>query len=183
MATIAALLLLLPLQLLFQQPFALAAASPPKTLNLTTIAANPQKESVLECWQLTAPFVQSSVPGTTGSVIAQLGQTNNTSYGLIPPQFDGGLHNAPAIQYVAFTAGKAVISFPNSTAGATIYGGRNGLILAADIASVSTYGHITKYPSNQVTVLLQIPLANNKVPDHTVLHEGPCTRGEQNTND
>lgn len=86
-------------------------------------------------------------------------------------------------RYVAFTAGKAVISFPNSSAEATIYGGRNGLILATDIASVSIYGHITKYPSDQVTVLLQIPLANNKVPDHTVLHEGPCRRGELNTND
>lgn len=86
-------------------------------------------------------------------------------------------------RYVAFTAGKAVISFPNSTVGATIHGGRNGLILAADTKSVSTYGHITKYPSRDTTVVLQIPVADNKVPGHTVLYGGPCKRGELNTSD
>ncbi|KAF7502496.1 hypothetical protein GJ744_005653 [Endocarpon pusillum] len=181
MLAFAALLLLLPLGPLLQPQFTLAAESVPRTLNITTIAANPQKQSVLECWRLTAPLLESSVPGTSGAVFAQLGQGNATSYGLIPPRFNGGLHNAPAIQWVAFTAGEAVVSFPNSSAEATIHGGRNGLILAADIASVSTYGHITMYPSNRSTVVIQIPLANNKVPEHTVLYEGPCRKEEQNS--
>ncbi|KAL9582109.1 MAG: hypothetical protein Q9212_003490 [Teloschistes hypoglaucus] len=142
--------------------FAVAALSTPTTLNLTTIAANARNESVLECWQLIAPFSVSNVPGTAGSATAQLGQAQSLSYTLIPPRFDGGLHNAPVVQYVAFTAGKAVISFPNSTAGATIRGGRNGLILAADVKS--------------------IPVADNKVPKHTVLYGGPCKRRELNTN-
>ena len=71
----------------------------PSRLNITTIgAANGQ--STLECWQLSAPFVQSSQAGTSGAVIAQLGETGATSYSLLPPQFNGGLHNAPVVQYV-----------------------------------------------------------------------------------
>ncbi|KAL9599259.1 MAG: hypothetical protein Q9219_003961 [cf. Caloplaca sp. 3 TL-2023] len=171
---------LLLLLLLFAIAAVLAA---PETLNVTTIATNAQKESTLECWQVTAPFVESTEPGTAGSATAQLGQTKRLSYTLIPPHFDGGLHNAPAVQYVAFTAGKAVITLPNSTAKATVYGGRDGLILATDIANASTYGHVTKYPSGQTTVVLQIPLEDNRVPDHTVLYGGPCKRSEQNTND
>lgn len=98
MFAFAALLLLLPLGPLLQLQFTLAAKSLPRTLNITTIAGNSQKESILECWRLTAPLLESSVPGTSGAAFAQLGQGNATSYGLIPPRFDGGLHNAPAIQ-------------------------------------------------------------------------------------
>ena len=71
----------------------------PSKLNITTIAAASGR-STLECWQLSAPFVQSSQAGTSGAAIAQLGETGATSYTLLPPQFDGGLHNAPAVQYV-----------------------------------------------------------------------------------
>ena len=80
--------------------FTLPSVPPvPSHLNVTTIAATRGKSS-LECWQLSAPFVQSSQAGTSGAVIAQLGETGATSYSLIPPQFDGGLHNAPVVQYV-----------------------------------------------------------------------------------
>lgn len=70
----------------------------PKTLNITTIAANAQKESILQCWELDAPFIASAAAGTTGSVFAQLGEGAAVSYGIIPPKFDGGLHNAPVVQ-------------------------------------------------------------------------------------
>ena len=43
-------------------------------LNITTIGAANSK-STLECWQLSAPLVQSSQAGTSGAVIAQLGET------------------------------------------------------------------------------------------------------------
>ena len=69
----------------------------PSRLNITTIGAA-HGQSTLECWQLSAPFVQSSQAGTSGAVIAQLGESGLMSYTLIPPQFDGGLHNAPAVQ-------------------------------------------------------------------------------------
>ena len=75
-----------------------SVATPPKTLNITTISANADKQSTLECWQLAAPLLSSSTAGTSGAVFAQLGQGGATSYGIIPPQFDGGLHNAPAVQ-------------------------------------------------------------------------------------
>ena len=79
--------------------FALAMMPPvPSRLNVTTIAAVNGK-STLECWQLSAPLVQSSQAGTSGAVVAQLGETGATSYTLLPAQFDGGLHNAPAVQY------------------------------------------------------------------------------------
>lgn len=80
--------------------FTLSKAPPvPSHLNFTTIGAA-NGRSTLECWQLSAPFVQSSQAGTSGAAIAQLGETGATSYTLLPPQFDGGLHNAPAVQYV-----------------------------------------------------------------------------------
>ncbi|MCJ1460423.1 hypothetical protein MMC28_010805 [Mycoblastus sanguinarius] len=176
----ALLFLLFNFQLFLRATTSIAAAPTPKSLNVTTISANAQKESILECWQLTAPFVASAAAGTSGSVFAQLGETGATSYGLIPAEFDGGVHNAPVVQWVAFIAGKVVISLPKSTQTATVPGGRHGLILAADTANVSTLGHITKYPSKQETVGIQIPTANNEVPPHTVLHEGACVNTEEN---
>lgn len=48
------------------------------------------------------------------------------------------------------------------------------MIIAADTADVSKYGHITTYPSDADTVALQTPFAGGIAPDHTVLHSGPC---------
>ena len=72
----------------------------PSRLNITTIGAANGK-STLECWQLSAPLVPSNQPGVVGSAVAQLGETGATSYTLLPPQYEGGLHNAPAVQYVS----------------------------------------------------------------------------------
>lgn len=84
--------------------FALPKTLPvPSRLNITTIGAA-NGESTLECWQLSAPLVQSSQAGTSGAAIAQLGETGATSYTLLPPQFDGGLHNGPAVQYVLLSS-------------------------------------------------------------------------------
>ncbi|KAK0513388.1 hypothetical protein JMJ35_004374 [Cladonia borealis] len=175
---LAFILLLLNLKFLLQATPTTATAADPKTLNITTIAANAQKESVIECWQLTAPFIASAAVGTSGAIFAQLGETGATSYGLIPAKFDGGMHNAPVVQWVAFLAGEAVVSLPNSTQTAIIHGGRYGLILAADTAKASTSGHITKYPSKKETVAIQIPTANNEIPSHSVLHGGACRQEE-----
>ena len=84
-------------------------------------------------------------------------------------------------RWVSFTAGKAVISLPNSTQTATVYGGREGLILAADTKNVSTLGHRTTYPSNHTTVAIQIPLENNAIPLHSILHPGACVKYEENS--
>lgn len=42
----------------------------PRLLNVTTIAGNVRNESVLECWQLTAPFVASLTAGVSGAAVA-----------------------------------------------------------------------------------------------------------------
>jgi len=65
-------------------------------LNLTAIGAR-NGESVLECWEV-GPIVKSSVPGTSGASSLFFGETTNATYTIIPPRFDGGLHNAPAVQ-------------------------------------------------------------------------------------
>lgn len=68
-----------------------------QNLTITAISAR-NGSSTLECWRLAAPFVVSSEAGITGGAFAQLGQAGNVSYGIIPPRYEGGLHNGPAIQ-------------------------------------------------------------------------------------
>lgn len=72
-----------------------------------------------------------------------------------------------------FLSGEARITLLNSTAVAYVDGGKNGVIFAADIASVSANGHSTNYPSGEETRVLQIPTGGT-IPQHTVLHSGPC---------
>ncbi|MCJ1330782.1 hypothetical protein MMC10_007469 [Thelotrema lepadinum] len=150
----------------------------PTYLNLTAISAS-NGLSTLECWQLTNLFTTSTQAGTAGTAVEQLGSASNASLTILLPNFNGGMHNAPSVQYVSFLSGKAVISLPNSTDTATIRGGKFGLIIAADTANVSTLGHNTTYPTDSETVALQIPTAGGIVPGHEVLHGGPCTAEEQ----
>jgi len=66
------------------------------SLNLTAISAA-NGASQLECWQL--PGVKaSSDKGTIGSLSLYLGDVANLTYTVLPPRFDGGVHNAPAGQ-------------------------------------------------------------------------------------
>lgn len=78
------------------QLFASAIAAP-TYLNLTAISAA-DGESILECWQLSDPFALSGQAGTTGTAVHQLGNAVNTSIIVIPAHFNGGVHNAPAVQ-------------------------------------------------------------------------------------
>ncbi|KAL8723925.1 MAG: hypothetical protein Q9181_007078 [Wetmoreana brouardii] len=144
-------------------------------LNITAISAE-DGASTIECWQLNAPFRASNEAGVSGVSFAQLGKAGNASYAVIPPEFNGGLHNAPAVQYVAFIAGEAVLSVPESGQSASIKGGKDGLIIAADTADVSRKGHDTYYPSGEETIGIQIPTADGDVPAHTVLYSGPCKK-------
>ncbi|KAI4249799.1 MAG: hypothetical protein L6R40_000588 [Gallowayella cf. fulva] len=150
----------------------------PQPLNITTLTGNSKKESVIECWSV-ADLALSSTPGIQGALVASLAKPNALNFFNIPAKFDGGLHNAPVVQWVYFTSGKAVISLPTSRDKATVEGGANGLILAADIAAVSKIGHTTVYPGKDQTVGVTIPIAGNKVPAHKVLHPGACTAKEQ----
>ena len=87
----------LPYFTLLSMLMPLSALAAPHTLNITAIsAANGQ--SIFECWQMDAPFLKSSAPGTDGAVFAQLGDTANATFAVLPPKFNGGLHNAPCVQ-------------------------------------------------------------------------------------
>ena len=146
-------------------------------LNLTAISTY-NDASVIECWQMQPNFTLTTQPGVSGSLSLFLGNTVNASYLAIPPRFDGGLHNAPVGQYVIYLSGMAHITLPNTTVSpkteAWIHGGKYGLVIAADVKGMSKYGHETSYPTNANTVTLTIPFAGGKIPDHTVLYEGPC---------
>ncbi|KAL8678938.1 MAG: hypothetical protein Q9186_004754 [Xanthomendoza sp. 1 TL-2023] len=147
----------------------------PQPLNITTLTGNAKNESIIECWSV-ANLAVSTTPGIQGALVATLAKPNALNFFNIPAKFDGGLHNAPVVQWVYFTSGTALISLPTSPQTTTITGGPNGLILAADIAAVSKLGHTTVYPSKDQTVGVTIPIAGNKVPEHKVLHGGACYR-------
>ncbi|ROW14979.1 hypothetical protein VPNG_03465 [Cytospora leucostoma] len=153
----------------------LASATAALNLNITAIGAS-NGSSTLECWQLEEAFSVSSVPGVTGSASALLGDTANITVTVLPAAFDGGLHNAPLNQWVAFVSGLAHISLPNNaSSNAYVEGGEFGLIFASDTADLSTKGHRTVYPGNTETVALIIPTKDGLVPNHTTVHNGPCT--------
>jgi len=76
---------------------AAAIKQAPGYLNITAISAS-NDASILECWEVSSPFVTSSEPGVAGAAFAQLGDGGAVSYAIIPPDFDGGMHNAPVVQ-------------------------------------------------------------------------------------
>ncbi|KAI1813015.1 hypothetical protein GGS20DRAFT_555435 [Poronia punctata] len=157
---------------------AAAAAATSLYLNITAIGAQ-SGSSTLECWQMTKPFNTSAEPGISGTAQADLGSVSSLGFNIIPPAFDGGIHNAPRNQWVAFLSGLAYITLPNDPeTSAYVTGGEFGLVFAADTADVSEEGHRTEYPGLTETVALQIPTVDGKVPDHKVLHDGPCVAGE-----
>lgn len=52
---------------------------------------------------------------------------------------------------------------------------RSSVLIAADLKSASTIaGHFTEFPSDESTILVQLPFVDNKAPAHTVLYDGPC---------
>ena len=69
----------------------------PPRLNITTLAGNSRNQSVIECWSV-ATLEVSSTPGIQGALVTSLGKPSGATYFNIPGQFNGGLHNAPAVQ-------------------------------------------------------------------------------------
>lgn len=52
---------------------------------------------------------------------------------------------------------------------------KSSVLIAADLKSISTLaGHYTEFPSDEPTILVQIPFEGNKAPEHVVLYEGAC---------
>jgi hypothetical protein len=147
-------------------------------LNVTAIGAQDGR-STIECWQMNTPFNISTQPGTAGTAIVTLSDVANVTYTVLPSNFDGGVHNAPVNQWVAFTTGLAYITLPEDPdTTAYVTGGEFGFIFASDVAGVSEVGHRTQYPGITETIALQIPTRDGEVPAHSVLHIGPCTADE-----
>ncbi|XXH00146.1 replication factor C subunit 4 [Hypoxylon texense] len=146
--------------------------------NVTALSAQ-NGSSILQCWQMDKPFETSSQPGTTGTSLLMLSDVSNLTYGIIPPNFDGGVHNAPQVQWVIYTSGLAYITLPDDPdTNVMVSGGEFGLIFAADTADVSEKGHRTQYPGVTETTALEIPTADGKIPEHRLLHTGPCSIDE-----
>lgn len=61
----------------------------------TAIVTDANNNSALECWQLNASVTVSTGAGTAGATTVQLGNLANTTYTVLPPNFYGGIHNAP----------------------------------------------------------------------------------------
>ena len=63
-------------------------------LDLTAIVTR-HNNSALECWRLTNPFTTSSGAGTAGASTLNIASLANATYTVVPPRFEGGIHNAP----------------------------------------------------------------------------------------
>ena len=63
-------------------------------LNITA-AAGVDGKTVIQCWQLSIPFVTSTQSGTQGSMVTSLGNLSNATYSIIPAGTNGGAHVAP----------------------------------------------------------------------------------------
>ncbi|KAI5203398.1 hypothetical protein E4T39_04205 [Aureobasidium subglaciale] len=139
-------------------------------LTATALVTNAANQSALECWRFATPLIDSSQPGIAGSLSITF-NTSSASYTIIPPRFNGSIHNSPVPQLVVYTSGLAHISLPSSTDEAWFIGGNQGLLVAADTTG---HGHITEYPSEQSTTAVTIPFINGTVPDHVKVSSGAC---------
>lgn len=74
---------------------------------------------------------------------------------------------------VVFLSGLAHVTLPtNSSSDAWVMGGSStSLIIAADTTGS---GHITTYPSDEITLSLQIPLENDAVLSHKIIGNEAC---------
>ena len=73
----------------------------PTTLEATALVTTAANTSILQCWKFLSPLNISSTAGTSGAgTFSFSSATQGTTYTVIPPLFDGGLHTAPRVQYV-----------------------------------------------------------------------------------
>ncbi|GAB1315328.1 hypothetical protein MFIFM68171_05538 [Madurella fahalii] len=163
-------------------------------LNITALSSR-NGYSVLECWQL------SSVPTDAMSAANYaVGNTTVATWSRIEPRTHIGEAWAPHVQLSIILNGLIRITSPAPVANAVsasvcaqdglsgdagrpdpkvayIMPGtiQSSVLIAADIRAASIIaGHFTEFPSDEPTILVQIPFVGNKAPKHTVIHDGPC---------
>ncbi|KAK9772421.1 hypothetical protein SCAR479_10959 [Seiridium cardinale] len=121
-----------------------------------------------------------------------LGNTSRATWSIIEPRTVVGEAWAPTVQLTMVLNGLIHVSAPAaatpshssyesatpiSPEGACFQPGTlsSSVLIAADLKNNSyVAGHWTEFPGNEPTVLVQTPFVDNKAPDHTVLHDGPC---------
>jgi hypothetical protein len=156
----------------FLAPLATAQANRNTTYLIAPALVTKNNHTTIQCWKLTSPFKRSAVPGISGAQVTTLSNNTNLAYSILPPRFDGGLHTAPSPQLVHFLSGISHVTLPqDASVDLWIVGGKAGLLFAVDTTGL---GHITRYPSDQETVAITAPFAQDIIPEHTVLKEGPC---------
>ncbi|KAH6640116.1 hypothetical protein F5144DRAFT_86173 [Chaetomium tenue] len=170
-----------------------ADVAPP--LNITALSSR-GGYSVLECCQLSTVAVDYMSAANYA-----IGNTTTATWSRIEPRTTAGEAWAPHVQLSIILNGLIRITAPcpptpghpdnhsrEVSGGSTGEGRpetevayvmpgtlRSSLLIAVDLKSASTIaGHFTEFLGNEPTVLIQIPFAGNEIPDHTVLHSGPC---------
>ncbi|KAK4228631.1 hypothetical protein QBC38DRAFT_147978 [Podospora fimiseda] len=168
--------------------------SPP--LNITALSSR-NGYSVLECWQL------STIPVDAMSAANYaISNTTQATWSRIEPRTKVGEAWAPHAQLSVILNGLIRITSPapesgNSTTASVKASNGSGddgtgrpetkvayvmpgslvssVVIAADLKSASTIaGHYTEFPSDEPTILVQVPFVGDKVPEHKVLYEGAC---------
>ncbi|KAB5515620.1 hypothetical protein GE09DRAFT_576139 [Coniochaeta sp. 2T2.1] len=175
--------------------FLAALADSQLRLNVTAIGAA-NGVSTLECWEVDSPFHTSSDSATKGASVAILGNVSTLTWAVMPPGHVDQ-HNTPYNQqvhmslpaagrpfanycrWVVLLKGFGQITLPHdNTTGAYITGGEFGVIFAADTSDVSCDGHISTNIGSTEFVSLMISTQDGTVPEHEILHTGPCVAEE-----
>ncbi|KAI3402090.1 hypothetical protein diail_19 [Diaporthe ilicicola] len=156
--------------------------SPTKTpLNITALSSR-GGYSVIECWQLDteAVYARSALNWVVSPNATQ------AELSIIEPRTTVGQAWAGEVQLTAVLNGLIRVTAPYTSAGfnstiethvAHFMPGTvsSSFLIAADLPSISTVaGHYTEFPSNEQTVLVQVPFLNDELPAHSVLHDGAC---------
>lgn len=66
----------------------------------------------------------------------------------------------------------------DDSGGAYMSPGEFGLMFAADTADVSCDGHTSRYLGASESVYVEIPTKDGEIPEHNILHMGPCAADE-----
>lgn len=71
-----------------------SARSTTTYLEATTLVTK-NNASAFECWRFASPLSTSTGAGTAGASTLLIDNLANATYTVIPPRFEGGVHNAP----------------------------------------------------------------------------------------
>ncbi|TLS30058.1 hypothetical protein PpBr36_02806 [Pyricularia pennisetigena] len=168
-------------------------------LNVTALSSR-DGISVIQCWQL------ASIPEEARSAMNyDLGDMDMATWSIIQPRTTVGEAWAPNVLLTMVLNGlirvtapapvanessstpslavdSTVAGLPETTHTAYLMPGSvvSSMVIAADIKAVSTIrGHFTEFPSDEATVLVQIPFRGGKAPEHKILYDGQCRSGKE----